>query len=60
MDREYNDGTKDVRPGTSIEVDAVYNLTSDSTVEFEISAIEDMFLSPTPVVTKNFEPSELD
>jgi hypothetical protein len=60
LDYEYNDGTKEVRPGTSIDVDAVYNLTSDSTVEFEVSALEEMFLEPTPVVTKNFEPASLD
>lgn len=60
MTNGVNDSTKQVRPGTTIDVDAVYNLKSDSTIEFEISALEDMFKSPTPKVTQNFEPSELD
>lgn len=57
---EINDSFTQVRPGTTIKVDAVYSLTSDSTVEFEISALEDMFQSPTPKVAMNFEPSSLD
>ena len=59
LDHEYNDGMSDVRPGSSIDVDAVFNIKSDSTVEFEISAIEDMFKSPRPMVTMNFDPTTL-
>ena len=59
VDLEYNDGMTDVRPGTTIDVDVIYELPSDSTVEFEISAIEDAFESNVQKVTANFEPSEL-
>ena len=59
VDFEYNDGLTDVRPGTTIDVDVIYELPSDSTVEFEISAIEDAFESNVPKVTASFEPSEL-
>ena len=59
VDFEYNDGLTDVRPGTTIDVDVIYELPGDSTVEFEISAIEDAFESNVPKVTANFEPSEL-
>lgn len=57
---EINESYTQVRPGTTVKVDAVYCLTSDSTVEFELSALEDMFSSDTPKVTMNFEPNELD
>ena len=59
VDFEYNDGLTDVRPGTTIDVDVIYELPGDSTVEFEISAIEDALESNVPKVTANFEPSEL-
>ena len=59
VDFEYNDGLTDVRPGTTIDVDVIYELPSDSTVEFEISAIEDALESNVQKVTANFEPSEL-
>ena len=59
VDFEYNDGLTDVRPGTTIDVDVIYELPGDSTVEFEISAIEDALESNVPKVTANFEPSKL-
>ena len=59
VDFEYNDGMTDVRPGTTIDVDVIYELPGDSTVEFEISAIEDAFESNVPKVKAKFEPSEL-
>lgn len=59
VDFEYSDGMSEVRPGTTVDVETIYKLSSDSTVEFEISAIEDMFDSDVPKETANFEPSEL-
>lgn len=60
VDFEYNDGFSDVRPGTTIEVDAIYEMTSESVVEFELSAIEDIFLDPVPMVTADFDPTTLE
>ena len=58
-DDSYDSGTsmKDVRPGTTIDVQCAYVLTSEtSTVEFEmtewISFSDDM-------VTMNFDPADL-
>ena len=60
LDHEYNDGMTDVRPGTSIEADAVFCMTGDSVVEFEISALSDMFMDPVPKVVMNFDPASLE
>lgn len=60
LDHEYNDGMTNVRPGTSIETDAVFSMTSESVVEFEISAMSDMLQSSAPKVTMNFDPANLD
>lgn len=60
VDFEYNDGLTDVRPGTTIDVEAIYKMNSQSKVEFEISALEDMFLDPVPMVTAEFDPATLE
>lgn len=60
VDFEYNDGLTDVRPGTTIDVEAIYKMTSESTVEFELSAIEDAFRDPVPMVTAEFDPTALE
>lgn len=60
VDFEYNDGLTDVRPGTTIDVEAIYKMNSQSNVEFEISALEDMFLDPVPMVTAEFDPATLE
>ena len=60
VDFEYNDGLTDVRPGTTIDVEAIYKTNSQSKVEFEISALEDMFLDPVPMVTAEFDPATLE
>lgn len=60
VDFEYNDGLTDARPGTTIDVEAIYKMNSQSKVEFEISALEDMFLDPVPMVTAEFDPATLE
>ena len=60
VDFEYKDSMTDVRPGTTIDVEVIYEMTSQSKVEFEISALEDMFLDPVPKCTMEFDPATLE
>lgn len=57
VDFETSDGMKEVRPGATIDVDAVFELTSDSVVEFELS---EWLSFDNEIVYMNFDPTELE
>lgn len=59
-DFEIQDSLTEARPGTTLDVEVVYSMPSTSTVEFELSALEDSLNSTVPMVTQNFDPSTLE
>lgn len=59
-DFEMQDSSKEARPGTTLEVETAYSMPSTSKVEFELSAIEEAFESTVPMVTQDFDPTQLE
>lgn len=58
VESDYSDNEyKDVRPGTTINIDVSYVLTSDSTVEFELS---DWLSSDNTMIRADFDPTALE
>lgn len=57
VDDELNDSSTDVRPGYTVDVDAVFTMTSNSVVEFEL---KDAMGEENNMVTMTFDPTTLD
>lgn len=58
VESDYSDNEyKEVRPGTTINIDVSYVLTSDSTVEFELS---DWTSPDSTIVRTDFDPTNLE
>lgn len=53
---DFSDNSKDVRPGNTLDIKKAFILTSDSTVEFEIT---EWISFSDDMVSMNFEPQDL-